>query len=256
MKKEIKRVKKGVIQITTQDERWYIKGINELDETQPIDLNLFYPSVTWICGYYPKGIAYHKWLASKGWDEAESIKVAAGDKGSKVHLAVNDLIRGVEVTMEAKYPNHTTGKVEELTIEEWECLMSFVDWVNEAKPVFLDSEIVVFNEKYPYAGTVDIRCKLKNNTILDIKTGQYIWPSHELQVSAYKHAKFEWADDDLAILQLGYKKNKRRWKFTPIKDKFNLFLAAREIWQEECAGVCPLQKDYPTILKLNDLPKV
>jgi hypothetical protein len=41
------------------------------------------PSVTWISGFWPKGIGFYKWLADKGWDEAEAAKQAAGDKNEK-----------------------------------------------------------------------------------------------------------------------------------------------------------------------------
>ena len=33
-----------------------------------------------IAGHYPKGIAFYKWLAEKGWDESQALKSAAGDK--------------------------------------------------------------------------------------------------------------------------------------------------------------------------------
>jgi hypothetical protein len=59
--------------------------------------------------------------------------------------------------------------------------------------------------------------------IIDFKTGQNVWPEYELQVSAYKHA-LEDKGFKLAILQVGYKRNKAGWKFTEIEDKFDLFL--------------------------------
>ena len=246
MRKEIKKIKGDIVQITTQSERWYQRGENE-----------FVPSVTWITQFYPKGIAYYKWLASKGWDEAEAIKIAAGDKGSKVHQAIEELLKGEKVKMEAKFLNKTSGELEELTLEEYEALMSFVDWFNAVNPKMLASEITVFSKKFNYAGTVDFICEIdKQIYIVDFKTSQYIWPSHELQLSAYSKADFEqsfaqkWINRKLAILQLGYRFNKRNWKFTEIKDKFQLFLAARKIWENECANIKPFQRDYPLELKL------
>ena len=237
MKRIVKEIKEDVVQITVCDERWYQIGDD------------FLPSVTWICSFFPKGIAFHKWLASKGWDEAEAIKSAAGDKGSKVHSAIEDLIDGKTIPMEARYYNRTTEQDEELTLEEYECLMAFKDWYLTEKPEILEKELVVVNKEKEYAGTLDIVCKLKGELwIVDCKTGQYIWPEHELQISGYKPAYGK--PVRLGILQLGFRRNKRRWKFTEVKDKFSLFLAARTIWAAETEKVRPLKKDYPLSLCL------
>ena len=54
----------------------------------------------------------------------------------------------------------------------------------------------------------------------------------------------------LAILQLGYRRNKAGWKFTEVEDKFDLFLAARQIWHNESSGDKVSQKDFPLMLSL------
>lgn len=242
MKKEIRVAdeKRGIIQITTVNERWYIRQSE--DKTTGLPSYEYVPSVTWICESYPKGIAYFKWLANKGWDEAEALKVAAGEKGSKVHQAVSCLINGKTVKMDSKFPNDE-GKEEELTLEEYDCILSFVDWVKEIKPKFLKSEFVVWGQGY--AGTVDVLCEIGGKIyIVDFKTSQYIWPSHELQLSAYKHA-LEKEGVNLAILQLGYHLNKKRYKFTEIDDKFREFEASKVIWANETNGQHPKQRDYP-----------
>ena len=250
MKKEIRNVDqtKGIVQITTYDERWYAKSSNNSITNLPE--YKFVPSVTWVAGHYPKGIAFYKWLADKGWDEAEAVKQAAADKGSKIHLAINDLILGKEIAMDARYTNNSTGQPEELSVQEYEAILSFADWYNETKPEILASEYVVFNEGYGYAGTIDLKCKIDGKTyIVDFKSGQHIWPEYELQLSAYKHA--EEGIDALAVLQVGYKRNKKSFKFTEIEDKFDLFLAAKQIWANECSGQTPSQKDYPTSISLS-----
>ena len=250
MKKEIRLVdeKKGILQVTTHDERWYIKEIQNKETGLPEFQ--YVPSVTWICDHYPKGSQFYKWLASKGWDEAESIKVAAGDKGSKVHFAVKDLIEGKEIPINAKYFNPTTKQDEELTLEEYACLMSFVQWHKDCSPVFDEWEFAVWGDGY--AGTVDLVCHIDGRRwLIDFKTSQYIWPSHELQVSAYKKAT-GYADATLGILQLGYQRNKNKYKLTEIEDQYELFEAAKKIWAKEQAGVAPFQKDYPLALKLEE----
>lgn len=249
MEKIIKQVKKDVLQITIADERWYVIGSEGQEE--------YIPSVTWIASHYPKGVGYYKWLAQKGWDEAEAIKVAAGDKGSKVHHAIGDLIEGKTVAMDSKYINSTTKKEEELTLGEYECLMSFVSWVQTFRPKFLAKELVLINKEYGYAGTADLIYQDIDDKIwiVDIKTSQNIWPEMELQVSAYFHAlKDSFQNiDGCAILQVGYRKNKANYKLTEIEDKFDLFLAARKIWANETKGQEPLKKDYPVSLRIEEL---
>jgi len=241
MKIQIKKVdeKRGIVQITTTDERWYQKG------------DVFVPSVTWIAGFYPKGIPFYKWLAEKGWDEAEAIKSAAGDKGSKVHRAVEDIVAGKKVKMDDKYLNPSTQEMEELTPDEYECIYWFVDWINTVQPKIISNEVVVFNEKEGYAGTVDLVCEIKGRKfIVDVKTAQSLWPEYELQISAYKHASQKPEDYNLAILQIGYRRNSiKKWKFTEMEDKFDLFLSAKKIWANETNGIMPLQRDYPLILE-------
>ena len=290
MKKTIKTVdeKKKIVQITIEDERWYSKPNPEKEEEL-----IYVPSVTWITQFYPKGVAFHKWLASKGWNEAEAIKLAAGDKGSKVHYAIADLIDGKQVNMDAKYSSKETGADEPLSLQEYECLMSFVNWWKAAKPSVVAREIVVFDDLEGYAGTLDLLCKIPRLQtkkeakegkerefdlwLIDFKTSPNIWPSFELQVSAYKNALMEMLlkeeaerqkedpkDDGMditaeevtkikfGILQVGYRRTQKGYKFTEVEDCYNLFLSTKAIWAKETAGQTILKKDYPIELTLNE----
>jgi hypothetical protein len=255
MKREIREVdhERGIVQITTADERFYARRVNEGTAWD------YVPSVTWIADHYPKGIGFMKWLASKGWDEAEAIKHAAGEKGSKVHQGIGVLLAGGTVCMEDAFENPRSNELEPLTPAEYECLMSFGEWFAETKPEVIAVEYTVWNERYHYAGTVDLKCRINGKVwIIDFKTSAEVWPSSELQVSAYLHAdpasEAQRKKIKLAILQVGYRRNKKRWKWTPVADQFKLFLAARQIWEKECAGVVPLQRDYPMSLSLGMNP--
>jgi hypothetical protein len=255
MKKEIRLVdqKRGILQLTTVDERFYIKST--IDKKTELPIYTYVPSVTWICEYYPKGIAFFKWLAQKGWDEAEALKIAAGDKGSKIHQAITKLIAGETIKMDGKLLNNDNGLEEEIKLEEYEAILTFVAWFKKANPKIVSSEIVVWNDKENYAGTVDILCKIgADDYLIDIKTGQNIWPSYELQLSAYKHAIEDTNGDNpnykLAILQLGYNRNKDGYKFTELEDQYPLFLAAKQIWAKENKDKQPAQKDLPVSIKL------
>lgn len=247
MKKIIRNVdeKKGIVQVTTVDERWYIRQSE--DKVTGLPAYEYVPSVTWIAEHYPKGIAFYKWLANKGWDEAEALKIAAGDKGSKVHQAVALLIDGHEIKIDTALTNPETGIAEPLSLEEYEAIISFTDWFREVKPKIISREFVIWGDGY--AGTVDLLCEIGGKKyIVDFKTSQHIWPSHELQLSAYKQAGYK--DTNIAILQLGYRLNKKKFKFTEIDDKYPEFLAAKVIWANEQKGVSPKQKDYPMSIQL------
>jgi hypothetical protein len=260
MKKEIIIVDKakGVYRVTTPDERFYLT--ESKDPKTGLPTFTWKKSVTWIASFYPKGKNFWRWLADKGWSEAEALKVSAGDKGSKVHNAITNLIAGGTVNMEDKYTNQSTGTEEELTVDEYECLMAFTNWANEVKPEFILSEITVESEKYNYAGTVDLIARINGTVyVIDFKTGQYIWPEYELQISAYKQALKEGGrkvdDVKLAFLQVGYRKNKKGYKFTEVEDKFELFLHAMAICENEVGGVSPKQAEYTLSLKI-DLSEV
>lgn len=254
MKKEIGIVdeSKGIYRVTTADERWY--AIPHEDPTTGLPGYRYIPSVTWICGHYPKGVPFYKWLAEKGWDESQALKNAAGDKGSKVHNAIEDLIAGETVKMDAKYMNNSSKQEEELTLEEYEAVIAFAEWANEVKPKFLHKEMTVISEKYGFAGTVDCIAEIDGEVyVIDWKTSQYIWPEYELQVSAYLEALKEMKvvkDAKLGILQVGYKRNKKSYKWNVLEPQFELFLAARSIWSKECAGDKPKQRDYPLAVKI------
>lgn len=261
MKKEIVVVdeKRGIMQVTLPDERHYV--IPAKDEKTGNPFYTYRPSVTWITNYVPKGIGFYKWLASKGWDEAEAIKAEAAGKGTKIHKAVEILIRGGSVKMEDKFYNPITDQEEELSPEEFYAVMAFANWSDEAKPEFLMEETIVISEKYNYAGTVDCVARIDGDVyILDWKTSQYIWPSMEAQLSAYKVALDEMGRDvseaKLAVLQLGYQRNKRGWKFNEIEDQFeDLFLTAYKFWDKDNKNKDQKQIEMPIESKLKNPKK-
>jgi hypothetical protein len=251
----------GIVRVTTTDERWYEKHEN--------GLVTYVPSVTWITDHYPKGIGFMKWLASKGWSEAEAIKASRGDKGSKVHAACNDLLLGKFVSHDAVYFSETAGRAEELTPEEYEAVMSFFDWYENdrrcGRPKCKKRRCLkVRAHDYTvwgdgYAGTGDMKLERSCDGGLgpcDIKTSPNIYESHRAQVQAYRKADPDCAGRGgwASILQLGYGKNKvQKYKHTVIPNSdFRLFQTARRIWTEQSSHITPHQRDYPLALLLKD----
>lgn len=248
---------KGIIQVTTLDERWYAVPVLS-DEGIPV--YRFLPSVSWIAGCYPKGVAFYKWLANTGWDESQQIKESAGGRGTKVHHAIHDLIKGEKILYTDKFDNGS-GIEEELTVDEWKTLLSFAAWVKDAKPKFIATEKTIVSEKYGFAGTIDAVVEIDGvRYIVDWKTSKSIWTEYELQISAYRRA---WVDAlgekdrkeytgeyRSAILQVGYEKNRKGYKWTEVPDRFELFQHAQAIWRNENPDTKPKQIELPTSLDL------
>lgn len=259
MEKIIRENQDGKIQLTIVDERWYIDTRAEAPR--------FVPSSTWIASYYPKGTQFYKFLASKGWDEAEQIKLDAGEKGSRVHRAISMLIEGETITMATKLPD-MNGQEKELTFEEYDSILSFKRFFDESGAKTVAHDLIVWNDIDGYAGTLDWVCNIGGeNWLIDFKTSQSVYPSHEIQVSSYSHAysgvvlhekhgksiiKVVKPVDKLGILQVGYSRNKNRYKLTEIADKYPLFLAAKQIWAEENSGLQPKKLEYPEQITLTN----
>lgn len=258
MKKVIRETdeNRGIVQITVADERWYTKP--SIDKESGIPVYRPVPSVTWIAGYWPKGVGFYKWLADKGWDEAEAAKQAAGDKGSRVHFAIEAILNGQEFRIDTKVQDkskstETETAFAELTYEELLCVKSFIDWRDAVKPEIIATETTVFSDIHGYAGTVDCVCRIDGVPyVIDFKTSKQVWKEYELQVSAYRMA-LENGENPIkeknpngtetgkladlsglktAILQVGYG-NKDGYKFTEVEDAFPLFKIAQQIWREE-----------------------
>jgi hypothetical protein len=264
--KEIITVAENIVRVTVADERWYAKAI--LSRETGLPEYRFVPSITWIASHYPKGIGFYKWLAQHGWDESQVIKQAAADKGSKIHQACAVLIDGTTLTWrESTFVNPSTGQPEPLTVEEWEAVASFVAWVAAMRDAHgphetIARDFVVFSEEHNCAGTLDwlVRFPRAAKTLLiDFKSGQHVWPEYEIQLSAYKRslpqtllvpAGLTGDDVELGVLQLGYQRNKLRYRLTPVADQWDLFLAAKTIWAKEQAGVDVFKAEYPMTLSL------
>lgn len=261
MKKELRVVDeaRGMVQVTTTDSRWYTRP--SIDPTTGLPRYDFVPSVTWICDFYPKSVQFFKWLAQTGWDEAQALKEAAGDKGSKIHHAISrGLVGGEPIQMDDVFPHPSTGVPEPLTVEEYAAVLSFKAWLEARSPRIVAQNLIVWNDEHSYAGTLDlVFIEPPVLWLPDIKTSKAIWPSHELQVSAYRHTpaidalmqQYGCTEAKLAILQVGYARNAGHWKFTEVPDQFALFLATQQIWAKDTAGQQPAQKDYPLSVSLS-----
>lgn len=251
--------KRGIVQVTTDDERFYIREGRDEETGNP--KHIWLPSSTWIASFVPKGIGFYKWLADKGWDEAEAIKTDRGKYGTRVHKAIELLLTGNEVAMDEELIDPYSGMLEHLNYEEYWALNTFAAWWKELTKdhtvEVITTEYSVWCQELGFAGTVDVVLKVDEEFwIIDFKTSQNVWLSHEAQLSSYKHALL--LDPDmkignepkLGILQIGYGRNKNGYKFNEVGDCFPLWQAAQSFWQREQGKAKPRQVDLPLKVSL------
>jgi hypothetical protein len=158
-------------QITLPDARYYQRSPG-----------IFYPSVTTILGYFPKGAFFETWLKDSGHN-ADFIMRRAGDEGTQVHNAAEKILRGEEVRWieQDGHVNYNT--------HVWRMILSFYDFWSTYKPTLILSEEFMFSDTHKYSGTLDLLIELNGKKwIIDIKTSTAIHTSHFLQMSAYVKA--------------------------------------------------------------------
>jgi hypothetical protein len=184
-----------------------------------------YPSVTTILQAFPTSEYLVKWVAENGFHESRAIRDAAGRAGTKIHLAIEDLLAG-ELLHEEDY-----------TMVEWTKIKSFVDWHVEFNPEIIATEVAIFSKKGGYAGRLDCIAKVAGDlTIIDWKSSSSIHNSFACQFAAYAHAIEETTDLKIvqtAALQLGAKnKNGYRYVIYPDwKNHYKVFQSVKATWQ-------------------------
>ena len=107
-------------------------------------------------------------------DAADEARDAAADKGSEIHLAIQEFVT------QGLWPTDEVVN---------QCVLAYHEWsrTNPMEPVA--SEFTVWSPSERYAGTIDEIGLLPNGhfTVIDFKTGG-AYPEHALQVAAYANA--------------------------------------------------------------------
>ena len=262
MKKEFKIIdeNRGIVQITTDDGRFYSQLTT--DEATGIPTVKFYPSITTITAYWPKGDGFKKYLQNHTAEESEQILTTAGNRGSRIHAAIESFIKGDEIKHDAQFPD-SDGNMAELSADEYRALVKFAEWDAVTTPEYIATEKTVISKRYGFAGTLDCLARIDGKLVLiDWKTGKGIYTSYFLQVAALRQAAVEEglikADEECgtAILQVGMG-TKIGWKWTDVpemtksgKAYFDLFLQTKTVWEEETSALTPRTLDLPLSVKM------
>jgi len=140
---------------------------------------VIFPGVTTIVGILNKP-ALVKWANKLGLDGVEVGRFVddKADIGTLGHAMITDHYKGVE-TDTSDYTKNQIDKAENAALSFWE-------WEKKHKiePILIEEPLV--SERMEFGGTADIYGKVDGVLeLIDIKTGNGIWPEHYIQVAAY-----------------------------------------------------------------------
>lgn len=154
-------------QITLPDSRYYRRN------------GKYYPSITYVLQYYPKGKYFEDWLKQVGFS-ADHIVRKASEEGTQVHDMIENYLNGKELTFLDEYDNPKYNP------DVWQMFIKFVDWWEEYKPTLIEAEVHLFSDKYKVAGTCDLVCELNGELwIIDFKTSNHLQTTYDLQTAVY-----------------------------------------------------------------------
>ena len=158
-------------QITMPDSRYYRRNGN------------YYPSVTYVLSYYPKGKFFEDWLKKVGYASDYIVK-RAGEEGTQVHEMIESYLEGEELMF-----LNTFGRPQ-YHPEVWQMFLRFVDWWEEYNPTLIETEVHLFSDKLKVAGTCDMVCEITIDGktelwIIDYKTSNHLQTTYDLQTAVY-----------------------------------------------------------------------
>lgn len=151
---------------------------------------------------YSKGPQFRAYLESHTKEEIAKTLQEKGDEGARTHMAIRDLIRGLRVTMNTKYPSDLhNGRQDTLNDDEWANLMAFERWCARYQPRVAAFEETVTDGEV--AGTFDALMVItvpsgdkvfekpfwgKDVLVLfDWKSSAAVWSEYEAQLAKYWH---------------------------------------------------------------------
>lgn len=237
------------------------KVINFLDERFYTEDNItFYPSVTTILEAYPKGYGFNEYLKKLGFN-ADAELEKAGNEGSKIHDAIDRWLKGERVSWVDEKGNAN------YILKEWIMIKKAVEFFIVHKPEILAQEISILDKDLKIGGTIDLVCKINNEIwLIDYKSSNYIWKTHELQLSAYialwNRSFPEHKINKHGILHLkamtrganGDKIQGKGWQLKeferPWRDAYRVFDHTKNIWNEENPNYIPKNEEYPDFFEM------
>jgi len=237
-------------QITIGDQRFYQRKAKT-----------FYPSVTYVLSYFPKGKFFENWMKDVGHN-SDIIARKAADEGTETHEAIEKFLNGEELVWIDEY-----GKAK-YNLIVWQMILRFADFWNTIKPRLIATEQHIFSDEYKYAGTIDLVVEIEGKIwLLDIKTSNSLHTSYDLQLAAYAQAwneNFDTPIENTGIIWLksssrGADKSGKKiqgdgWALksphNSYQDNLQSFLKVYDIFKLENPDMKPYSEKLPTSIKL------
>ena len=233
-------------QITLPDSRYYRRN------------GEYYPSVTYVLGYYPKGKFFEDWLKKVGYSSDYIVKKAA-DEGTQVHEMIESYLNNEEL----RFLSSNSDPLYNPNV--WQMFLKFVEWWETYKPTLLETEVHLFSDKLKVAGTCDLVCEIDDELwIVDFKTSNSIQTTHELQTAIYSECYeecFGKKADRQGILWLKSKKHKpaegkiqgKGWEMVepkrPQDENLDIFNTERKLFDLENPKHSPVFTEFKTVVK-------
>jgi hypothetical protein len=154
-------------QITMPDSRYYLRN------------GEYYPSITYVLQYYPKGKFFEDWLKQVG-NNADYIARKSAEDGTKVHNMIEAYLNGEELNFLSlnKQPLYDTNV--------WTMFLKFVEFWETHKPTLIEAEVHLFSDELKVAGTCDLVCEIDGELwIIDFKTSNHLHTTYEFQTAVY-----------------------------------------------------------------------
>lgn len=235
------------------------KQLNVFDQRFYKRNNEYYPSVSTILNYFPKGRFFEDWIRDVGHN-SDFIASQAADEGSQVHDAAEHFIKGKEIQwLDA---NGTA----QYSLHVWKMILKFAEFWNRYKPKLIATEYHLFSDNHKYAGTADLIVEMNGDVwLIDIKTSNSLHTTHELQLGAYATAWNETHDTKITKTGILWLKAATRtegkgddmkgkgWQVKvvdEIEKNTEMFLKIYDIYRLENPSDKPIIMQYPTSIKI------
>ena len=154
-------------QITLPDSRYYRRN------------GKYYPSVTYVLGYYPKGKFFENWLKQVGFASDYIVKKAA-EEGTQVHELCESYLNGEELNFLDSFGRPQYNP------DVWQMFLRFVEFWETFKPTLVETEVHLFSDTLKVAGTCDLIVEINGELwLLDLKTSNQLQLTYELQTAVY-----------------------------------------------------------------------
>jgi hypothetical protein len=232
-------------QITLPDGRYYQRN------------GEYYPSVTYVLSYYPKGKFFEDWLKKVGYS-ADYIVKKASEEGTQVHEMIEAYLNGEELNfLEHGRPMYNPGV--------WQMFLRFVEWWEEYNPTLIEAEVHLFSDELKVAGTCDLVCEINGELwVIDFKTSNHLQTTYDLQTAMYAQCFEECFGkkvDRTGILWLksskrGPKKGKMQgkgWEIyessRTIEENLDIYRAVRTLFDLENPNHKPAFTEFRTTAK-------